>query len=118
MYKCFYLRSKNGIRGAIVWNMEGTIGWAMCHPSDRSKFSKEVARSMAISRIEAGRKTTITLGKNANPRIIDHVLKCVASLSHSENYPDALRHLARRSLRERAERMENTDFKPVVVATH
>lgn len=102
-FRCFYLRNGNSIRGAIIWNMNGDISWSMCHPSDRSSFSRETAWELALARLEANRKSVLKLGPG-NPRIIDHVLRRVASMGHDPVYPDSLRRAALKALRAREER--------------
>lgn len=48
-----YLRDEHGrIRGCLVKLESGEIGYSLCHPKDRHKTSKKLARQIAIGRAE------------------------------------------------------------------
>ena len=54
-----YIHKKNYIKGCVVILDDGRIGYSLCHPNDKKKSTKKLAREIAISRAEA-RNTTVT----------------------------------------------------------
>lgn len=55
--KIYYLRDdpkegqkKGGLRGCVVVLSKEQIGYSVCHPKDRSKCSKRLARHIALER--------------------------------------------------------------------
>jgi hypothetical protein len=65
-----YIRTKKGqMKGCIVLNEEGRIGYSLCHPKDKNKNSKKLARQIAIKRIE---KRNIFFGIPPEPMVDRH----------------------------------------------
>lgn len=87
-----YLRDKQGrLKGCVVKLADGKLGYSLCHPNDKNKMSKKMARRIAVSRalkceISRDFATGPFIKRRGNhkawrvPRIVERELACLEAV--------------------------------------